>query len=291
MGDFDFLEPIPKAAMSVKLPSKGVPYPKDHPANGGKLTIVPMTMLEESFFLDDNQEVTNIIDKVLNRCLQEKFDTNSLITSDKFFLFLMLRAVTYGSEYSFEWVCKLPGKKNKPCNTHNVSKVHIPNDFKMKYLEETDTEPFVVTLPETKKQISFRLFRGADEVRVENHIKKLEAFKGTEVQKLDTSAAYRLLCHIVAVDGNSVAKAPEDKLLAFILSLPARDRQYLQDKINYYTPGLNTDVTVVCATCGNVSVMDLPYTAGFFRSSFPDEEPEGTPDDEVRINVLPGDRL
>jgi len=281
MGEFDFLEPIPKTTMAVKLPSRGVPYPKEHPASSGKLTLAPMTMLEEALFLSDDQDLTETVDKVLRRCVQEKIDINNLITSDKFFLFMMLRAITYGSDYLFEWVCKATNKKGKLCNATNSSSIHIPDDFKMKFLTEEDKEPFVVMLPETKRQISFRLLRGSDEPRVEKHSKEIEQARNSGAPKIDTTVGFRLMCHIVAVDGKSVTKAPEEKLLGFILSLPAKDRQFLQQKINFYTPGLNTDVTVVCDSCGAVTTMDMPFTSNFFRSSLPDEESSGTPNDEV----------
>lgn len=283
MGEFDFLEPIPKTAITVKLPSKGILYPKGHPAASGKLTLTPMTMLEEALLLNEDDDFGKTMDQMLKRCIQESVDVNSLIVTDKFFLFMMLRAVTYGSDYTFEWLCRGNTNKGKPCNTRNTSTVQIPDNFMIKYLAEEDTEPFTVTLPETKRQISFRLLRGSDEPKIEKHSEEITNIKKNPnvVNKVDTTPAYRLMCHITAVDGNSVAKAPEDKLLAFVLSLPATDRQYLQNKINYYTPGISTTLTVVCKACHTATDLDMPITANFFRTSFQDEEQSGPSDDEV----------
>lgn len=282
MSEFDFLEPIAKTVMSVQLPSRGVLYPKEHPASKGQLTLSPMTMLEEAmFFEDDSATLTSTVDKVLKRCLQDHIDVNGLITSDKFFLFMMLRAVTYGSEYTFEWVCRALNKKGAICGNTNNTTIKIPDNFSMKYLADDDKEPFIITLPDTQKEIAFKLLRGVDEPKIDAHTMEIEKMREDGIMKVDTTSAFRLMLHILEVDGKSVEKAPQDKLLAFVLSLPARDRQYLQQKINLYTPGLNTDVKVRCEVCGAQNEMDLPFTANFFRSSISDED-EGRPmDDEI----------
>jgi hypothetical protein len=274
MGEFDFLEPIPKTAISVKLPSRGVLYPKDHPASSGKLTLTPMTMLEESLLMNE-AGLDQAVDRILKRCVTETVDVNTLIGADKFFLFIMLRAITYGSEYTFSWVCA-HATGVKPCGHTNTVKVNIPDSFRMKYLTEEDKEPFQVTLPDNGRQISFRLLRGVDEPHIEAYLKEIKQDQENGIDRVDTSLAFRLVSHIIEVDGKSVKKAPREKIMAFVNSWSAKDRQYLQQKIAFYTPGLDTLLKVKCDKCGHSHEMEMPYTVNFFRAvNSPDEgEPE-----------------
>lgn len=285
MGEFDFLEPIPKTTVQVKLPSRGVPYPKGAPASNGKLTLAPMTMVEEAIFSNPRAQGGEAVDTILKRCIQESIDVNALISSDKFFLFMMLRAVTYGPQYSFTWTCPTMKNPREVCGRKNEKTVRIPDDFQVKYLADEDTEPFVVQLKESGREISIRLLRGYDEPVIEKHSNDLEAKRKQGILITDTTQAYRLYRHIVAVDGKSIEKAPEDKVMAFILSLSSKDVQQLRDAIVYYTPGISTEVKLVCADCGTTHEWDLPFTADFFRAV--DTEPGRTVGYEVRPDVPP----
>lgn len=274
MSAFDFLEPIPKTTVSIMLPSRGVLYPEGHPAAKGKLTLSPMSMIDETVFLEEGVTLAQSIDKSLRRCLQDKLDINSLLVSDKFFLFMSLRAITYGAKYTFDWLCEFGD-----CNTTNTATVDIPGDFKMKFLSDEDREPFEVLLPDSGKRLSFRLLRGNDDEAVEAHRKDIEKKKKDVLSVQDTTNLFRTCRHIVAVDGHSVAEAPEQMVMTFFASLTARDRQTFQQKIAYYTPGIDTTLTVSCAKCGHVHEMDMPFTANFFRAI---SEIEGEPvEDEI----------
>ena len=287
MGDFDFLEPIPKTTVSVKLPSRGVLYPKGTPQASGQLNMSPMTMIEEAMFSNPSRAGgMSPTDRVLKKCIQDSVDISTLLVSDKVFLFYMLRAITYGPEYSFNWTCQAPRGKGV-CGHKNTTTVRIPDDFQMKYLADEDKEPFVVTLPETQRKVAFRLLRGYDEPEIEKYAERLEERRSQGLIVEDTTAAYRLSRQILTVDDRDVTKAPEDKILRFLLSLPLRDSQFLRNKIAYYTPGINTDVHLRCAECKAEEEGDLPITVNFFRVVDPDEGgPVGA---EVRPDVLPGD--
>jgi len=286
MSDFDFLEPIPKVSATVKLPSRGVLYSPEHPASGGKLTLTPMTMVDESLLMGD-EPIDTLIDRILRRCLVEKLDVNSLIGSDKFFLFIMLRAITYGSSYTFTWTCS-KSLGVKPCGHTNTMTVNIPDSFKVKFLADTDKEPFTVTLPDSGKEISFRLLRGSDEPTIEAYTKEIKQKQDAGISTPDTTFVYRLMRHITGVDGHSVKDAPPDKLMAFITSLGAVDRQYLQKQIAFFTPGLDTLIKTTCEKCQNGHEMEMPYLASFFRA-ISDENEGGTVADEVRPHVLSAD--
>jgi hypothetical protein len=286
MGEFDFLEPIPKTTVSVKLPSRGVLYRDDTPAGKGKIHLSPMTMVEESYFMDDDLTFSEAFDKILKKCVQEDLDINTLLSADKFFLFMMLRAVTYGPEYAFKWTCNAEKSNGEVCRQSNTSTVKIPDDFKLKLLSDEDTEPYKILLPDCQKEISFRLLRGHDEVYIDRFSKKEEAKKQEGIRLPNRIAIFRLARHITHVDGQSVKDAPENMLINFVASFRAKDRQYFQDKIAFYTPGLDTGVEVLCERCGSVQRIDMPFTADFFRAVIEENEAEPVAD-EIRPNVLP----
>lgn len=286
MGDFDFLEPLPRTVMTVDLPSRGVVYPKGSPQAAGKITMSPMTMVEETMILNQSgKDGGDVIDKVIQRCIQERFDINTLLAADKFFLFMMLRAITYGPEYTFEWTC--PARDvDGVCNTKNRKTVRIPDDFMVKRLADEDVEPFELVLPDCQKKISFRLLRGFDEGAIEEYTKGLDEQRKAGISVPDTTVAYRLSRHIQAVDGKSLKEAPEDKVVRFIASLSAGDGRFLREKINYFTPGIETIVDLKCRECGTPRRVPLPISSEFFR---PTPEIAGNPvGDEVRADVPSG---
>jgi hypothetical protein len=263
MGDFEFLEPIPK------------------------LTLTPMTMVEEAMVTNPKTAGGDTVDRILRRCIQESIDVNVLLGSDKFFLFMMLRAITYGPDYTFEWTCPAMLTPTDICNTRNTTTVRIPDDFQVKYLADEDTEPYTVRLPDCQREISFRLLRGYDEPIIEGHSAKIEAQEKAGIQMMDTTPVFRLVRQIVKVDDKDVTEAPEDKMMAFVQSIPPKDIQLLKGRMAHFTPGLSTDITLVCEKCKNVHEWDLPFTANFFRVI---DSTTGRPvGDEVRSDVLPGD--
>ena len=246
-----------------------------------------MSMLDETIFAEDGLDLSLAVDKILKRCVQETIDINSLLGSDKFFLFMMLRAVTYGPEYTFEWTCTKETAPQVVCGHVNTTTINIPNDFKMKYLGDDDSEPFEIVLPESGKDLSFRLLRGHDEEAVKRFTEEIEEKRRDGIQALDTTGIFRLSRHVLKVEGNDATKAPRDMVMNFLASLGARDRQHLKDKIRFYTPGLDTGLKLKCDKCKFVHSWDMPLTADFFRAVNDDE---GDPvADEVRFNVLPGD--
>ena len=130
------------------------------------------------------------------------------------------------------------------------------------------------------------MLRGFDEPEIEKHEEKIKEQQKQGIIVPDTTPAYRLARHVVAVDGKDVQDAPIDLLVKFIASLDAKDGQELRSKINYFTPGIETGVTLVCSECGTRHEWVLPITADFFRSGTTDEK--NSMGDEVRSNVLPG---
>jgi len=283
-----FLEPVPKTAVVVKLPSAGVPYNENSPEGSGKLTLNAMTMIDESAILNPPKGVSfsQAVDRVLSKALQETVNVNGLLSADKFYLFMMLRAVTYGQEYAFTWEC---GKESEGevCGYTNKGRVNIPGDFKVKYLLPEDKEPFEVELPVTKKKIRFRLSRGQDEMEVDRYESDIKAKQKSGLMAYDTTHIFRLAKLVTHVDDNQVTTEMMDHLVQFINSLPAEDISSLRQQIEHFTPGLDTGIKEICEQCHELTSMDLPITVSFFRPDYPVRGEPAKP--QVRHDVLPGD--
>jgi len=284
-----FLEPVPKTAVVVDLPSRGVPYPDNSPEGSGKLTLNAMTMIDESEILNPPKGVSfsKAVDSVLRKAIQETVSVNSLLSADKFYLFMMLRAVTYGQDYTFTWECQKE-EGGEICGHTNKNSVNIPGDFQVKALLPEDKEPFLVELPVSKKNVKFRLSRGVDELEVDAYEAEIKAKRKTGVMVADTTNIFRLAKLITHVDDNPITGdiAP-DHIVKFVNSLPAEDIALLRTQIEHYTPGMDTGIKVVCAQCKELTGMDLPITVSFFRPNYPVRGEPAT--NEVRHDVLHGD--
>lgn len=289
----EFLQPIPKTTRKIKLPSNGVPY-KRGPAKEGYLTLSPMTLVEENILSGNTSLPDPTMDRtsaVLEKCISESLDIDHLLAADKLFLFYMLRAITYGSDYKFSWECESPVQNSRgnlvPCGAKNSTVVNIPDDFQIKYLDETDTEPFIITLPECGIPIGFRLTRSKDAKALDRYLEEIERARKQKIYKNTSEKLFRLTNLLVEIDSNNVEAYDFDTKLNWISSLSAKDGSYYQQMIDYYTPGIEANVTLTCEECGNTQEIPLPITVEFFRPEFPiDRGPVGA---EVRPDVLHGD--
>lgn len=275
----DFLTPLPKTTRTVTLPSRGVLY-KRGPAKEGKLTLAAMTLVEENLLQTPRTPTgEDGINAALRKCIQETIDINSLLAADKFFLFLLLRAITYGSEYTFNWTCNAilqsGPRMGDNCGWQNRSTVRIPDEFQIKQLDDNDTEPFMITLPESGKDIGFRLPRVGDEQIAEAYFgeqtSKVTKTGGAEIHRGagDTLEARQLVNLLTHVDGNELGPKIDRKLvMRWFLSLPSKDIAMYRQKLDFFTPGIETEIHLTCAACGHDHEMDMPITAEFFRPEF-----------------------
>ncbi len=283
----EFLAPIPKAVRSITLPSRGVLYTPNGPLAKGQVRIAPMTLVEENFITAPTAKAHDGLAKAIQKCVQESIDVNQLLAADKYFIFMMLRAITYGSDYTFNWECSTLGADRKPCNFLNRSTVHIPDEFRVKQLDDADKEPFQVRLPGCGKTLSFRLARGYDEQAIERFETKMKRDKKSNIQSTATSEAFKLALLITAIDDNEITDDIDiTQVLTWVTSLEALDVVHYRDKLDFYTPGIDTTVTLTCEECGSRHEMDLPLTHEFFRPELTNTE--RLMGDEVRPDVLPG---
>ena len=88
----------------VKLPSKGLLYPKDSPLRKGFIEMKYMTAKEEDILSNANfiQNGT-VIDKLLKSLITSPINYNELLAGDKNALLVAARILGYGPEYEFSF--------------------------------------------------------------------------------------------------------------------------------------------------------------------------------------------
>jgi hypothetical protein len=209
----------------------------------------------------------SIIDSIIKSCMPNlPITVDELLTNDKYFILLVLRAQSYGSEYKFGVKCGNCDKKF----THEVNlgftteeefagEFEEDNSFYVKTLSDDTEEPFTVKLPSSGDTIKFRLLRGRDEKQIQRFAENLAAKGRVEG---DPSYIYRLSKHIVSIEDKELDSFA---VQAYVENMIGRDSIALRDAIEAADCGVDTTVKATCVFCDEQTEFALPMTAEFFR--------------------------
>jgi|SRR5581483_175986 len=235
---------------TIVLPSRGVLYGDAIPE--GKVTIRNLTTQEEKLLSSSKASAGNAFDKIISLCVvSPKVDTDILLSTDKFFIFMALRWITYGPTYKFDIQCS-------DCRFSFNHQVNL-TEFTIKNLDDTVKEPFAVKLPKANVTVGLRLLRGGDE----------RAIKDYETQKLRHNPdggdgyIYRIARSIVSVDNTAISI---QNALAFVERLHGLDSSVIQNELEKYDSGIVPAIEADCPRCSNHMSMLMPLTPEFFRA-------------------------
>ena len=245
---------IPQRPYSaVKLPSLGLFYDQDT-VKDGYIELCPLSAREEKLIAGiRGNNVDDIIDTVLERCMKTKINSDELLITDRFYLLLMLRANSYGENYNVELTCG-------ECGTEGKYTVKIPSDFDITEANPDAAYPFTVGLPDSGLTITYRLLTGKDQKEIKTAVDK-DQKKGLAGQG-DPAFIYTLAKHITAVNGKKLNLLVA---LQLVERLSAKDSRYLQETVDANTPGIIPTIRKKCNTCGKEIETGLPISAEFFR--------------------------
>lgn len=239
-------------AFDVVLPSKGLLYDTKGPKDG-LLRCFPMTTREEKLIAGARGIMTDLFDKIIVSCSDLKgFPVADLLSFDRFFLLIRLRAESYGPLYKFSLTCP-------SCGFQNPHELNLNEDLDLKMLSDDAMEPFSVALPRCGDTLSFRLLRGKDE-------KSILQYQQRAVQRGvqgDASYTYRLARHVLAVNDHKFEDA--GKALEYVDSMIGIDSQTFQEKIEEVEAGYNTEFAMNCGNCNEHVERFMPFSAQFFR--------------------------
>jgi len=247
----------------VELPSRGKLYSDKCPT--GLVELFPITGREEALVAGMTaSNVSEIFDIILKRCMKSDpnpalvLSVDEMLSSDKFYLMLVLRANSYGSHYEFTTKCP-------DCGARVDASCEIPEDFELKMAPDDFREPFTIMLPRLKVNVEFRLLRGKDDADIIRYTRR-ETSKAHGLEAGDPAFIYRMAKHVLSVDGKPYEISAA---LRFIENLIGEDISTLKEAVEETTPGVITALDLECQAprCGNYFKADMPFSASFFRAN------------------------
>lgn len=225
---------------------------------GPEVTIRNMTTAEEKLLLGST---SNALDQVMNDCIVEpnKLNVNSLISSDKHFILIKLRVLSYGPDYYVKYKCRGCGKVHE-------YKVNL-DELEVTHLEDNFSDPYDdFELPMSKQEVALRLPRMVDLNSAEDKARKFH--KKFPNAKGDMAYIYRLMANIHSIDGNE--ELTNSELQKFVEELHTRDSAYIKNRMSKIEVGLDTRIFEECPSCNEDVEFDLPINSEFFNSRFDD---------------------
>lgn len=234
----------------IDLPSRGMAYGPDGPS---KARVSAISMVEEKMISGAGGSIDRRIDALLGGCLEIGIPTTDLVGGDALWAMLNIRALSYGSKYSFEFKCG-------ECNEQYSYDVNLLEHLKVQRLHDGWQEPFEAKLPVSGMTAGLRLMRRGDEKQVEARVKELrKKMRGQG----DPKMIFQMMKRIVHLDGQPV----EDRdLYQFVSKMEAPDIQAIRWAVEDNDCGPDLVVDLECDGCGyEHSEVGLPITAEFFR--------------------------
>jgi len=236
----------------IQVPSRGKFYGGLLP--DGMITLRVITVKEEKIMAGAKNRMT-AMDRILERCMVKcPIPLKDLLITDKFYLLLSLRSISYGSDYQYEIPCAACGIKFKQT-------VELVKGLQVTMASDDDTEPFDVLLPVTKKTVSLRFLRGTDEADILKYVEQLGRNQTGMAEDEDPSYEFRLSKHITAIDGKELDSLQR---LHFVEKLTGKDSLEMRRAIGKRETGASMGVSTRCPACGHTSDILLPITSDFF---------------------------
>ena len=235
----------------VDLPSKGHFYVQGHPLSSGKVEIKYMTAKEEDILTSQNLiQKGVVIEKLLQSLIVDKsIKIEDLLIGDKNAIMVAARVLGYGKNYQFTY-----DGEEQSCDLTSLEPVDI--DFS-KFPHGKNQ--FEYKLPNSERDITFKLLTGADENEIDKEIKALEKISKEQGFELTTRLKYM----ITSVDGKSEPSYINNFVENEFLSVDSFEfRKYLSS----ITPDMDMSTTITDST-GKEQVITVPVTVRFFWPS------------------------
>ena len=235
----------------VDLPSKGHFYVQGHPLSSGKVEIKYMTAKEEDILTSQNLiQKGVVIEKLLQSLIVDKsIKIEDLLIGDKNAIMVAARILGYGKDYKFTY-----DGEEQSCDLTSLEAVDI--DFS-KF--PRGKNQFEYKLPNSEREITFKLLTGADENEIDKEIKALEKISKEQGFELTTRLKYM----ITSVDGKSEPSYINNFVENEFLSVDSFEfRKYLSS----ITPDMDMSTTITDSN-GKEQVITVPITVRFFLPS------------------------
>lgn len=236
----------------ITLPSLGRFYDGQDGPTDGILHVRPMTGAEEQILATPRWvKGGKAMDMIFEKCLQEDFNPQNLLSIDRTYLLIFLRGISYTPDYEVEIKCP-------DCSTKYSSVIHLnelpvdecPRNFSPERLDDA--------LPTTGFKFGYRLSTGFDESEVSKHRERKAKWFGD--RSTDDTLLFRMASLI-----DYIEDVTNKKDIQIVLEkLPVSDVNYMRNVINEPPFGVDTKIPQVCVSCMAEFDVDLPLEANFF---------------------------
>ena len=235
----------------VELPSKGYFYSEGHPLSSGRVEIKYMTAKEEDILTSQNLiKQGTVIDKLLEALIVDKsIKLDDLLLGDKNAIMLASRILAYGKDYGFTY-----DDEEYSADLSTLEPIDL--DFS-KLVKGQNEFPF--KLPTSKRELTFKLLTGIDEINIAKEIKSRKKISKEESSTFTT----RLKHMILSVDGSSEKSHINNFIDNEFLS---RDSLAFRKYLSLVTPDVDMNVKITDTSGRNIEVA-VPITVRFFWPS------------------------
>jgi hypothetical protein len=247
----------------LQVASKGILDGDTFPE--GKLHVEPWGTQEERLLISPNIDYDETINRLIVRLTDCPLPPEDLLLADRQHIFIYMRCLSYGGDYSFFFKCSECREKVKhPMNLEKDLDVKYADDPELLRTLGCDTvedlqEPFEFILPLQQKKVGWRLLRGKDEQKVKKYVKRMTKKHGSD-ERYDY--IYRAALRTEQVDGQSM---PMTDALTFITSLKGKDALAIRQAVDQVDFGIDTEIEAVCRNCGYPNDIIMPIDKSFFR--------------------------
>jgi DNA-directed RNA polymerase subunit M/transcription elongation factor TFIIS len=228
-------------------------------SNGKNLRFRPFTVKEEKLFLmaNENEDLDNVVDtikQILNNCVLDDFQVDSLPLFDIEHLFLNIRARSISEVVNLKYKCNNnildeETKEEKKCN--NVVEI----DLNILEVEPEKQEGHTNKIEITEKMgvvMKYPSFETIKKFDVEN--------------EADSIIKITVNCIDYVYDSDSIYYAKdstEEELIEFVESMQAKDLEKIKTFFDTM-PKMKRDIDFKCNKCGHEEKIELEGIQNFF---------------------------
>jgi hypothetical protein len=248
----------------LQVASKGAFYGESFPS--GIVHVQPWGTKEEKLLISPNINYNETIDRLVGRLTDCPLPPGDLLLVDRQHLFIYMRCLSYGGDYSFFFKCSECKEKvkhdmdlEKDLTVRYVDDRELLKSLKMSSVEEM-VEPFEFELPVQKKMLGWRMLRGKDERSVDKYVRRMTQRSNSDEKE---DYIYRTALRIVTFDG-----APVDNIsdaMEIAESLKGLDALAMRQAVESVDFGIENEIEPVCRNCGYPNDMIMPLEKTFFR--------------------------
>lgn len=191
------------------------------------------------------------IDMIFQKCVQERIDTEQLLSVDRNYLLIFLRGISYTPDYDVEIKCPECGVNFATViNLDSIGVENCPDNF--------GPDNLVGVLPTSGFNFRYRLATGKDEQEITSYRERRIQMFGDQSE--DDTLLFRTALLLDWIEG--VTDRTEIQVL--LKRLPINDVSHLRNTINDPPFGVETQIDMVCPSCAEEFKIELPLETNFF---------------------------